>query len=184
MVFLAMWIIAGFATSLDGFIEGPNGEIDWIIFNKEEQKRLAETWKRIDTMFHGRKTYEAAVEMQRKSKNKYNPFAHMKHYVFSNSLKEVDDGYVLIGGDIKTQVEMIKAEEGKDIAIFGGAQLLSSLLIMGLVDELELAVMPVILGNGKAMFQNINSRLNLELKESKRLSSGIVSLTYELRKGV
>ena len=58
-------LIAGFATSIDGFIEGPNGEIDWIIYDKEQFKELGDYWKKIDAMFHGRKTYEASLAMQK-----------------------------------------------------------------------------------------------------------------------
>ena len=83
-------IVAGFATSIDGFIEGPGGEIDWIIYDNEQFKELEESWKNIDAMFHGRKTYEASLKMKEQvSEEMINPFAHMKHYVFSNTLKEV-----------------------------------------------------------------------------------------------
>jgi dihydrofolate reductase len=68
-------LIAGFAVSLDGYIEGPGGEYDWIIYDKEQFKELAEYWKKIDAMFYGRKTYEAALVMQNKSNKQSNPFA-------------------------------------------------------------------------------------------------------------
>jgi dihydrofolate reductase len=174
-------LIAGFAISLDGFIEGPNGEIDWIIFDKEQERRLAETWKNFDAMFHGRKTYEVERAMEKKSKSKSNPFAHMKHYVFSNTLETVDEGFVLVKGDITKEIQKIKQEEGKNIAVFGGAELLSSLLNLGLIDELSLAVTPIILGNGKPMFQKIKTSVHLSLTESKSLSSGVVILNYTVQ---
>ena len=111
-------------------------------------------------MFHGRKTYEAALKMSKKSGgNQQNPFAHMKHYVFSNTLKEVEQGYILINGDIKTEVEKIKNQPGKDIAVFGGAELLSSLLNYDLVDELSLAICPSLVGKGKAFSQMLKNDL-------------------------
>jgi len=175
-------LIAGFAVSLDGYIEGPNGEYDWIIYDKEQYKELAEHWKKIDAMFYGRKTYEAALKMKDQYKGKNNPFAHMKHYVFSNSLAEVEKGFILISGDTKKQVLKIKKEPGKDIAVFGGAELACSLINLKLVDELVLAICPVLLGNGKPFFSNITNRNYFTLKESKTFSSGLVSLTYEAKK--
>src|SRR5919109_1430724 len=117
---------AGFAMSLDGFIEGPNGEYDWIINDPEYFKELAAYWEKTDALFHGRKTYEVSMAMQKKSvkhKKQNNPFAHMKHYVFTNTLDSVSDDFILVKGDIKEQVTRIKNEPGKNIAVFGGAQL-------------------------------------------------------------
>src|SRR5215212_152585 len=98
-------IIAGFAMSIDGYIEGPNGEYDWIIFDKEQYKELAKHWKKIDAMFYGRKTYEAVLKNAGKEKN--NPFSHMKHYVFSKSLAKAKDGFILLNGDTKKEVMKI-----------------------------------------------------------------------------
>ncbi len=170
-------LIAGFAMSLDGYIEGPNGEFDWIIYDKEQYKELAEQWKKIDAMFYGRKTYEVALKNSSKEKN--NPFAHMKHYVFSKSLSKVEEGFILVNGDTKKQVMKIKNEPGKDIAVFGGAQFACSLINLKLIDELVLAICPVLLGKGKPFFTNISERNYFTLKESKTYSSGLVSLTYK-----
>ena len=173
-------LIAGFATSIDGYIEGPNGEIDWIILDKEQFKELGKQWKKTDAMFHGRKTYEVAMATLKDSKGKQaNPFAHMKHYVFSNTLKKVEEGFILVNGDIKKQVEKIKNERGKQIFVFGGAELLCSLLNMDLVDELMLAICPVLLGKGKPFFPDIQKRMDWKLKEVKSYSSGLLSITYE-----
>ena len=179
-------LIAGFATSIDGFIEGPNGEIDWIILDKEQFKELAVHWKRMDAMFHGRKTYEASMAMQKGSEmpaevKQANPFARMKHYVFSNTLKKVEEGYILVSGDLKKEVNKIKNEEGKEIAVFGGGVLVCSLLNLGLVDELTLAICPVLLGKGRPFFPDITKRIDFTVKEVKSYSSGLVSLTYAVK---
>jgi len=173
-------IIAGAACSLDSYIEGPNGEYDWIIFDKEEQAEVAKGWKEIDTMLYGRKTYEAVIAMQSQSKS--NPFAHMKHYVFSKTLKSVSDGFILANNDIAETIQNLKNEEGKNIAVFGGAVLTSSLLNLGFIDEIQLAIMPVVLGIGKPFFIHVDKKIELVLKESKFLSSGVVRLTYEVKK--
>jgi dihydrofolate reductase len=173
-------IVAGFATTIDGFIEGPNGEIDWIIYDKQQFKGLEQHWKRMDAIFYGRKTYEAALKMSKRAKgNQSNPFAQMKHYVFSKTLKEVEQGYILVTGDIKTEVKKIRAQDGKEIAVFGGAELLSSLLNLDLVDELSLAICPVLLGKGKSFFPFIEKRINWKVKEVKTYESGLISITYQ-----
>jgi len=175
-------LVAGFATSIDGFIQGPQGEIDWIIQDKEQYKRLKETWERTDALFYGRKTYEELLRMQAKSEMQKNPFAHMKHYVFSKSLSQVDPGFILIKGDTEKEVKKIKGDPGKEIAIFGGGVLMSSLINLGLVDELVLAICPVLLGGGKPFFINISPRRRFIHKETVTYSSGLVTLTYTARK--
>jgi dihydrofolate reductase len=170
-------LIVGFAVSLDGYIEGPNGEHDWIIYDKEQYKELAEQWKKIDAMLYGSKTYEAVLKNSSKEKN--NPFPHMKHYVFSSNLTKAKDGFILVNGDTWEQVMKIKNEPGKDIAVFGGAEFACSLINLKLVDELVLAICPIILGSGKPFFTNIHQRNYFTLKESKTYSSGLVSLIYK-----
>ena len=173
-------IIAGFATTIDGFIEGANGEIDWIIYDKEQFKDLGKQWENLDAMFHGRKTYEASLKMSKESGgDQENPFAHMKQYVFSNTLKEVEQGYILVNGDLITEVEKIRNQPGKDIAVFGGAELLSSLLNYDLVDELSLAICPSLIGKGNAFFQHIEKRIDCKVKEVKSYDSGLISITYQ-----
>ena len=176
-------IIAGFATSIDGFIEGPNGEIDWIIYDKEQFKDLEKQWQRIDTMFYGSKTYESVSKASTgMDQIKQNPFAHMRHYVFSKSLTKVKEEFILIKGDLKTEVEKIRNEPGKDIAVFGGAELLNSLLNLDLVDELVLAICPVLLGKGKPFFPSIDKRIGWKVNEVKTYRSGLISISYQRKK--
>jgi dihydrofolate reductase len=176
-------LIAGFASSIDGFIKGPKGEIDWIIYDKEVFKELEKQWSETDAMFHGRVTYEEVINMYgNKGSNQSNPFAHMKHYVFSNTLTSVEEGFILINGDLEKEVRNIKNEPGKNIVVFGGAKLLSSLLAYKLVDEIVLAISPSVLGNGIPFFTGIESRIDFTLKECKSYSSGLVHLTYTLKK--
>lgn len=176
---------AGFAMSLDGFIEGPNGEYDWIINDPEYFKELSETWEKTDAFFHGRKTYEMSMAMQKKTgkpKKQNNPFAHMKHYVFSHTLEEVSEDFILVKGDIKEQVTRIKNEPGKNIAVFGGARLAGSLIDMGLVDEVSIGLCPVVLGSGKPFFSGIGKRIDFTLISSKSYASGLVALTYGIKR--
>ncbi|HEY3250947.1 MAG TPA: dihydrofolate reductase family protein [Ignavibacteria bacterium] len=168
-------VISGLAVSLDNYIEGPNGEYDWCF--TDQDYGMKDFFKRIDALFIGRKTYEVALEKQGGGAW----FPKIKEYVFSNTLEKVEGGKILIKGSIKAEVEKLKKEKGKDIWIFGGAGLTCSMINLGLVDEIWLAVHPIILGRGKPLFNNIKNRINLKLTGSKTYSSGLVSLTYELK---
>ena len=167
-------VVLGLAVSLDGFIEGPNGEYDWCIPNPEFD--FKEFLNRFDTIFVGRKTYQMSSEMEGGPPG----FPKFKEYVFSTTLDKVKAGATLIKGNTKTEVEKIKKEKGKDIWLFGGAGLTASLMNLGLIDELSLAVYPVLLGGGKPLFSNIKDRITLTLLNTKTYSTGVVSLTYSL----
>ncbi len=167
-------IVAGFAISLDGFIAGPNNEYDWILIDKEID--FAEQMKRFDTYFLGRKTYELTKGMGGNSMGK------SKVYIFSNTLIEVEKKYHLVKGNVKETVSQIKKEKGKDIAVFGGGELLTSLLNLDLVDEISLAIIPVLLGKGIPFVREINKKLSLTLIGSKIYSNGTAQLTYTLNK--
>jgi dihydrofolate reductase len=166
-------LILSVAVSLDGFIEGPNGEYDWCVIDPAYS--FKEFFKRIDTIFVGRKTYEMTS-----AEGSPAGFPTFKEYVFSTTLDEVKKQATLIKGNIKPEVERIKKEAGKDIWLFGGAGLTTSLLNLGLVDEISLAVYPVILGGGKPLFHNIKDRIKLTLVDTKRYPAGSVSLTYNV----
>ena len=107
-------------------------------------------------------------------------FPKFKEYIFSTTLTNVKEGAALIKGNIKNEVEKIKNDKGKDIWLFGGAGLTTSLMNLGLVDELSLAVHPVLLGSGKPLFNNIKDRIKLTLLDTKTYSTGLVSLTYNI----
>jgi dihydrofolate reductase len=166
-------IVAGFAISLDGYIAGPDNQFDWIIVDKEID--FAAMMKRYDTYFLGRKTYEL-------SKNMGSSYGNSKVYVFSNTLQMVEQPFILLNGDIKTKVTEIKSEEGKDIALFGGGELLTSFLDLDLVDEISLSVIPVILGKGIPFVREINKKVLLTRLDTKTYSNGTVALTYAVKK--
>ncbi|MBA2498525.1 MAG: dihydrofolate reductase [Chitinophagaceae bacterium] len=166
-------IILGLAVSLDGFIEGPNGEYDWCF--TDQDYGMTDFFKRIDSLFIGRRSYELLLKL---GDNTIPGFPKLNEYVFSTTLKEVKPGVTLINGDTKEIVEKIKNEPGKDIWLFGGANLTSSLLNLGLVDEMSLAVHPIILGSGKPLFSDIKNRIPLNLIDTKTYSTGLVNLVY------
>ena len=172
-------IILGLAVSLDGFIEGPNGEFDWCF--TDQDYGLADFFKRIDAVFYGRKSFQLSEQMSAGGDG-IPGMPKMKEYVFSNTLTEVREGAIIVSGDTKEEVEKIKNEPGKDIWLFGGASLTSSLMNLGLVDEIWLSIHPILLGIGKPLFTGITDRVHLQLLESKTYETGLVSVKYALAK--
>ena len=168
-------VILMLAVSLDGYIEGPQGEFDWCF--TDQDYGMSDFFRQIDSLFIGRKSYELTLTMGDAAMP---GFPKLTEYVFSTTLKEVKPGAVLITGDIEAEVRRIKNQKDKDIWLFGGASLTASLLNLGLVDEIRLAVHPIILGDGKPLFSNIRNRIILNLTDTKTYSSGLVALTYTL----
>lgn len=166
-------IVAGFAASVDGYIEGANGEIDWIVI--DDKIDFTEYFRRFDAFFFGRKTYELALAMFSK------PQPGMAHYVFSKTLKEAHPHFVLMNGDLKEQVEKLKQQEGKDIALYGGANLLASFLDLRLVDEISVSFIPVLLGSGKAMVDVLKENVWLSFLSSRRYANGTLMVNYEVK---
>lgn len=171
-------IVLCVAVSLDGLIEGPNGEYDWCL--TDQDYGMTDFMNRIDAIFYGRKSYEMMLHAQESGQE--NPFADVKSYVFSNSLKNPYPGTELVSGNITDQVKSLKHTPGKDIWLWGGASLTTTLMNAGLVDELLLAVHPIVLGAGKPLFQNISERNHFTLKSSQPYSSGLIMLAYEAKK--
>src|SRR4028119_1320199 len=165
-------VILNVAVSLDGFIEGPNGEYDWCFTDGDYG--MSEFLANTDAIFFGRKSY---VLFMASFSSMWND---KKHYVFSNTLQSLQTDAVLINDDIETKVLELKKREGKDIWLFGGASLTTSLIKAGLIDEFLLAIHPVILGEGKALFNGIGKRTWLRLAGSKTYESGIVQSRYTL----
>ncbi len=167
-------IILQLAVSLDGFIEGPNGEFDWCF--TDDDYGMTEFFKRIDAIFLGRKTYELTLTMGGSAPP---GFPALKEYVFSRSLDKIEGDRVLVSGELAEEVSKIKSEPGKDIWLFGGASLTTSFLNLGLIDEMALAVHPILLGSGKPLFQNIPGRVPLQLINTQTYPSGLVMLSYK-----
>jgi dihydrofolate reductase len=167
-------IVSGFAASLDGYIEGPKGEIDWILIDKEID--FAEQMKRFDTYLFGRKTYETMLPSMAT-----NPAPGALNYVFSKTLQSVQGNFILCKEDIGKKVAELKNAKGKDIAVFGGAVLLASLLDLKLVDEISICYIPVLLGKGKPMVDVLSDKVWLSLTKTKTYQNGSVQVYYDVR---
>jgi dihydrofolate reductase len=160
------------ASSVDGYIAGPAGEPDWIIGDPEID--FGALFARFDTFLMGRKTYEAMAahgEDQRAST-----------YVFSRTLRQEDHPFVtIVSGDVADRVREIRGRPGKDIWLFGGGSLFRSLLDLGLVDAVEITVIPVLLGGGLPLLASPASRATLTLEGHRVYGTGIVTLEYGVR---
>ena len=190
-------LVAALEVSLEGFIEGPNGELDWAMAEDEEAWReLFDELTHVDTFILGRGMYPAYEQYwlavladpagilpfsgRAASANEiaYARLAdRIPHLVVSTTLDTVAWKTTRIVRDVD-EIRRLKAEPGKDMHVVGGATLVSSLMNLGLIDELRLMVNPLILGGGKALFKDVKQRHVLSLVGTKPLRSGKVALTY------
>lgn len=172
-------LILGLAITLDGYIEGPNGEYDWCF--ADQDYGLNAFFERIDAIFIGRKSYEM---MQQQGDNLNGEGAigmpQLTEYVFSRTLTSVKEGAILISEDSIAEARRIKSQPGKDIWLFGGASLYHALMKEGLVDELWMSVHPILLGSGRRLFHGQDNRRKLTLLESKTYETGLVSVRYSI----
>jgi dihydrofolate reductase len=168
-------LIVGLAITLDGYIEGPNGEYDWCF--TDQDYGLQAFFERVDAIFIGRKSYEMAHSNNGEIMA---GMPKMTEYVFSTTLKSVKEGAVLISDDSIANARRIKEQFGKDIWLFGGASLTDALMKEGLVDELWMSVHPILLGGGKLLFREQENRTKLTLLESKTYETGLVSFRYSI----
>jgi dihydrofolate reductase len=163
------------AMSLDGFIAGPNGEHDWIIMDPSLD--FAALFAQFDTLLMGRRTFE----LMRKSGGA--TMAGMQTIVFSRTLRPSDYPKMVVSGKVAETISSLKEKPGKDIWLFGGGELFRSVLDAGLIDTVEVAVIPVMLSQGVPLLPAGSRSPVLELIETKPLPTGSVLLSYALRKG-
>jgi dihydrofolate reductase len=181
-------IILDLAVTLDGFIEGPNGEIDWCIMNGDEGSDFVDFVAGIDTIFYGRVSYEMwgnyqpGEQASQELKEIYESITGKTKYVFSTTKTNDNSNAIFINANIKERVNEIKQQPGKDIWLYGGGKLITTFINLDLIDVYRLAVHPVILGSGKPLFKNIKERVNLKLIDSKASKSGIVLLSYSVNR--
>ncbi|MGG4343264.1 dihydrofolate reductase family protein [Paenibacillus lautus] len=177
-------IILDLAVTLDGFIEGKNGEVDWCIMDSE--MGFIDFLNQIDTILYGRKSYDLwgeftpEIDSPETEKELWSNVQSKEKYVFSRTQTGSDHKVTYINDHILEEVHALKNKPGKDIWLYGGASLITTFIQLGLVDEFRLSVHPVILGEGKPLFMDIKQRLNLKLVNTKPFSSGVVQLIYHL----
>ena len=161
--------------SLDGYIAGPGGEYDWIVMDPDFD--FSEHMAQFDTFLIGRKTFEAMLRIGRGAQS----IRGAQNVVFSRTLKPADYPQVLMSDDAVRFVTELRAMPGKDIALFGGGELFRSLLGAGLVDRVEMSLVPVLLGGGIPFLPAPAARTALKLRKQRFYEkTGAIVLEYDI----
>lgn len=165
----------GGAMSLDGYIAGPNGEYDWIVMDPDLD--FAGMVKQFDTYLIGRKTFDVMNRMGNGGKST----PGIQNIVFSRTLRQADYPDVILSDDAVGCVTELRAKPGKDIALFGGGELFRSLLAAGLVDRVEVSLIPVLLGGGIPLLPPPAGRARLQLRKQRLYEkTGTIGLEYDI----
>jgi dihydrofolate reductase len=165
-----------------------DGSLDWLHFSKDVQQVMTDYLKNVDTILMGRKTYEVSVAQKprsakkaEKAKSSKRKEPAMRTYVFSRTLKSIDDpNVVLVASDAADFVRDLKGRPGKQICLMGGGELAQSLLAAGLVDEIGLNIHPILLGSGIPTFRDPGQRVKLTLTECRQLDGGCILANYKV----
>jgi dihydrofolate reductase len=186
-------LILSMQVSLDGFIEGPNGDMSWLIKDEEEQwQDLFEMLESVDQFLLGRVMFPEYRDYWKQALTKQgysaNEIAYAQladktnHVVFSNTMKDPEWANTKINnGRVAEEVARLKNQTGKDIQVVGGAKLAATVIEAGLVDEYRLTINPVIVGSGKSFFKDQKTKRFLELITTKKLRSGVVIVRYKVK---
>ena len=162
------------AMSLDGYIAGPNGEFDWIVMDPDMD--FAEHAERFDTYLVGRKSFEAMLRMGGAPAQ-----SGAREIVFSRTLDAAAHPKIALETDAVRVVKALREQPGKDICLFGGGELFHSLLDAGLVDRVEVGIVPVLLGGGVPLLPATAGRATLKLLSHKVYEkTGTVGIEYEV----
>ena len=179
-------VIHSMTVSLDGFVADPNGEIDWSAPDEELHRFHNDRVREVGLHLLGRRLYETMVYWETADQN---PSAadseldfariwqQLPKIVFSRTLQSVEGNTTLLREVDPDEIARLKQEPGKDIAV-GGAGLASTFMKLGLIDEFQLFVSPVVLGGGTPYFPALDERVNLELVETRTFGSRVVYLRY------
>jgi len=180
-------------TSLDGFVAGPNGEMNWIHVDEEIFDFVATMTDKADTALYGRVTYEMMQSYWPTAGEEPGASKHDKeHSAWYNKVSKIvlsrtmsDEGLgntIVISDQLAENINKIKIQDGENILIFGSPTASQSLMRYGLIDEFWLFVNPVILGQGRPLFKDVTERTALNLIETKTFSSGVIALHYETKR--
>jgi dihydrofolate reductase len=175
-------VVYSLTNSLDNFIARADGAYDWILMDDEIMSEFPKLFASFDAVSMGRKTYDITFTQDPESGQETSGFMGMKTYVFSRTVKDASNpGVSIISDNAGEFVRKLKNESGKDIWLMGGGILAASLLREHLVDEISLAIQPVLLGSGIPLFPDLGLQVDLQLLEIKSYKNGIVNLTYRVK---
>jgi len=171
-------VIVHIATSADGYIARPDGDIEWLTSRPAPKGFYGmETFvKSIDTKLLGRKTYEASLRMGAKFGS------NDRHIVFSRQAPPVDvpPGVEFVNGPIGPFVSRLREQPGKDIWLMGGGELIASFLDENAIDEFVISIVPIFIGDGIPLIGRRHRHVPLELQSTERFEDGLVQLHYRV----
>jgi dihydrofolate reductase len=174
--------------SIDGFIDGPNGEFDWPVMGEELSAYSESLDRRVDTLLFGRPVWKLMVGFWPNAESisqdphtlAFAPFWRATpKIVFSRTYEGDEWATRVIREDLPAEVTALKAEPGRDLLLTGGSGLAAALTDHGLIDEYHIAVHPVVLGGGRKLFAEPKQRLNMRTGQSRVLDGGVVVTSYE-----
>jgi dihydrofolate reductase len=175
-------VVYSLTNSLDNFIARADGASDWILMGDEVMNEFSKFFEKFDTVLVGRKTYDVAWAQSQETGGEEAGFMGMKTYVFSRTMKERSgEGVSIVTENAAEFVRGLKGESGKGIWLMGGGDLAASLFKENLIDEISLAIQPVMLGSGIPLFPETGKQIDLELLECKPYKNGIVVLSYRVK---
>jgi dihydrofolate reductase len=176
--------------TLDGYVAGPNDEADWLQSSDEEWEDMFNDLETADTYLLGRKMYPLyssywqSVLKNPASEGNELKFAKLadktQHIVFTKGDFKPDWKNTKVSHDVKEEIANLKKQPGKNIIAWGGANFASTLINLGVLDEIRLELNPTILGSGKALFANVDHRSQLQLIDSRKLKPGLIVLRYKV----
>ena len=173
-------LISQMMISVDGYVEGPNRELDWHVWSEEMEQAAARLLASVDYILLGRVTYELFVGYWPTSKDSIAPALNdLQKVIFSRTLRSVNwSNASLAEGEPASMIRALKERSRKDLVIFGSPTLVSSLVESGVIDEYQVIVNPVAIGAGRPYFQGLSRRLHLSLERVHQFDCGNVLLTY------
>jgi dihydrofolate reductase len=166
----------GGACSLDMFLAGPDGAIDWLTWTADAQALMAEYWPTIDTILMGRKTYEVALKSGGGQES-----PGIETYVVSRTLK-ASPGATLVSEDVGGFVRALKARPGKGICVLGGGVLARSLFEAEVIDEVGLNIHPILLGAGVPVVPGLVRPVNLDLVSCRTIAGGCLYALFKVKR--
>jgi dihydrofolate reductase len=178
--------------SLDGFVEGPNGEMDigWVSYDADLEIHAKEILSTADTVIWGRGTYQMMHNYWPSVLSNQSATEHERNHaewiektakiVFSTTLEKVEwNNSRLVKEDVEEEIKNLKQQQGKDMVILGSPRFAHHLMQLNLIDEYKITVSPVLIGSGLPLFQGLKDKINLKLIENKTFDSGAIGLVYQ-----
>ena len=179
--------------TIDGFISGQNGEMNWMCFpwSEDIKNYVTEITEPVDTIILGRKLAEGFIpHWENVAKNPKNPefeggvkYSNTPKIVFTKTIeKSIWNNTEVANGELIEEITKLKNQSGKDLIVYGGGTFVTALINASLIDEFHLFINPTAIGNGMTIFRGLNHNQNLKLKNNKQFECGIVVNCYELIK--